>query len=167
MVGDLPVSYANYITFQDLLEDLKTIQERYSEGAWIQASQPRLGHNANMVTARSIRGLLPTIVRASHITIAGLISQLSLKTRECLEAGLLMKKIEDNLYNSLQEANFAFLGLTSDFLTSDLCRNKRDTIFFITLLKTKCAIFYDVLWNKKIIPIQRDATCAVILPWHI
>jgi hypothetical protein len=32
-----------------------------------------------------------------------------------------------------------FLRLTSDFLTSDLCRNKRDTIFFITLLKTKCA----------------------------
>jgi hypothetical protein len=103
------VSYTNYATFQDLLEDLKTIQERYSEEAWIQACPLDQQHFASMDKAKAIRNRIPTVVRELHMKIAGHLLQFSPRTSICLKAGLPMKKIEDALYTNLQEGNFTYL----------------------------------------------------------
>lgn len=117
--GDLPIVLnaepnAGYVTLQELLNDLRTLVDRYDEELWISKQAALIGHSASMPTARLVRAMLPGVVKEYHRKVGGLVAQLSYHAKECLKAGVPIQDIEDSWDLALQEENYTYLHAAKD-----------------------------------------------------
>jgi hypothetical protein len=95
-----------YNSLQELLLDLKTLQERCTE-EWLKNRFPR---NMDQSTIKKVLESIPSFQNHYHVKIAELLLQLSEQAKMGLSNGVPFKDMEDAWHAELQDRNYMFLG---------------------------------------------------------
>lgn len=94
-----------YNSLQELLLDLKTLQERCTE-EWLKNRYPHMDQSAIKKVLESI----PSFQNLWHVKIAEILLQLSEQAKMGLSNGVPFKDMEDAWRAELQDRNYMFLG---------------------------------------------------------